>query len=122
MVKMGTKLNYSMTCHPKTDDQTEVTYKILGTLLRALVKSNAKAWDMVFPHVEFTYNKALSKTIGMSPFKVVYRLDPLSPLDLIPRVTEENLNMEASKSVDEIQKLHKQVMAKIEKSKDFYQS
>ena len=100
----------------------KVTTGTLGNLLRALIKSNVKAWDLLLLNAEFAYKNAPTKMIGMSPFKVVYRLDPLSPLDLIPRVTEENLNMEASKSVDEIQKLHKQVMAKIEKSKDFYQS
>jgi len=51
--KMGTKLKYSITCHPQTDGQTEVTNWTLGALLRALIKSNSKAWDLILPHVEF---------------------------------------------------------------------
>ena len=56
----------------------------------------------------------------MSPFKVVYRTDTLNPLDIVPRATDEKPTMEASKRVEEIQKLHKQVMAIIEKSNAFY--
>jgi len=47
--------------------------------------------------------------------KVVYRIDPLSRLDLVPRVFEEKSRVEATKSVEEIQKLCKQVTTKIER-------
>ena len=83
--KLGTKLLFSKTCHPQTDGQTEVTNRTLGTLLRALVEPHAKAWDLLLLHAEFTYNRAPSKATGLSPFKVVYGIDPLSPNDLTPR-------------------------------------
>ena len=54
--KMGTLLKFSTTCHPQTDGQTEVTNHTLGTLLRALVKKNIKAWDELLPHAEFAFN------------------------------------------------------------------
>jgi len=40
-------------------------------------------------YTEFTYNKALSKTIGIPYFKVVCGVDPLSPLDLVSRAMNE---------------------------------
>jgi len=52
----------------------------------------------------------------MSPFKVIYGIDPSSPLDLVLRVMDEKLSMDDSKRMEEIQKLHEQVTAKIKKS------
>jgi len=44
----------------------------LDTLLRALIKSNFKALDLLLLHAVFVYSKALSKITRISPFKVVY--------------------------------------------------
>jgi len=117
--KMETKLKYSATCHSQTDGQTEST---LGALLRALIKTNSKAWDLILPHAKFVYNMAPSKTTGLSPFKIVYGVDPLSPLNLIPRPMDEKPSVEASKRVEEIKQLHEQVKLKIEKSNASYQA
>jgi len=48
-------------------------------------------------------------------------VDPLSPLDLVPRGMNEKPNMEASKRVEEIQKLHEMAKSKIEKANASYQ-
>ena len=114
--KLGTKLKYSTTCHPQTDGQTEVTNRTLGTLLRVLIRNQAKAWDLLLPHAEFAYNKTPSKATGLSPFKVVYGIEPLIPLDLIPRPLDQRPSADAMERVKEIQKLHELVKAKIEKN------
>jgi len=89
--------------------------------LRVLVKSNVKAWDLLLPHAEFAYNKAPSKATDFPPFKVVHGVDPLSPLDLMPREMNEKPSVEASRRVEEIQKLYEMVKTRIEKANASYQ-
>ncbi|GJW28421.1 RNA-directed DNA polymerase [Tanacetum coccineum] len=80
--KMGTKLKFSTSSHPQTDGQTEVTNRTLGSLLRALITTNLKQWEDLLPQAEFAYNRAPNKTTGLSPFMIVYGLNPKTPLDL----------------------------------------
>ena len=90
--------------------------------MRALIKSHSKAWDLLLPHAEFAYNMAPSKTTGLSPFKVVYGVEPLSPLALVPRPMEGKPSVEAEKRVEEIKHLHEKVKEKIERSNASYQA
>jgi len=119
---MGTKLKYSTTCYPQTDGQTEVTNRTLRALLRALIKAKSKAWDLILPESKFAYNMAPSKTTGLSPFKIVYGVEPLSPLGLILRPLDKKSSVEANKIVGEIKHLHKQFKLNIEKFNASYQS
>jgi len=104
------------------DGQTEVTNRTLGALLRSLIKSHSKAWDLILPHAEFAYNMALNKTTGFSPFKIVYGVEPLTPLDLVPRPMDAKPSVEARKRVEEIKQLHEQVKERIKKSNASYQA
>ena len=65
---------------------------------------------------------APSKTTGLSPFKIVYGVEPLSALDLTPRSLNEKPSVEASKRVEEIKHLHQQDKLRIEKSNASYQA
>jgi len=93
----------------------------LRDLLRVLLKKNLKAWDLLLLHAEFAYNRAQSKTTNESPFKVVYRQNPLGPLDLVSLHQGEKMNIKARKRVREIQELHKRVQAQIERANERYQ-
>ncbi|RDX88943.1 hypothetical protein CR513_29399, partial [Mucuna pruriens] len=78
--RLGTKLLFSITCHPQTDGQTEVVNKTLGQLLRCFVKKNLRDWKDCIPHIEFVFNS----TTSYSPFELAYGFNHFSPLDLLP--------------------------------------
>ncbi|KAH9667837.1 Endonuclease [Citrus sinensis] len=93
--KLGTTLKFSSSHHPQTDGQTEVTNRSLGNLLRSYVGKNIRQWDLILPQIEFAYNHFIHQTIGLSPFEVVYRKNPISPLDLAPLLTDHQFSGEA---------------------------
>jgi hypothetical protein len=105
-VKLGTKLLFSTTCHPKTDGQTEVVNRTLSTLLRVVLKKNIKMWEDCLPHVEFDYNRSVHSTTEMCPFEIVYGFLPRAPIDLIPLPSSEKLNFDATQCAELMLKLH----------------
>nr|GEV34660.1 transposon Ty3-G Gag-Pol polyprotein [Tanacetum cinerariifolium] len=113
-----TKLKFSTSSHPQTDGQTEVTNRTLGSLLRALVSSNLKQWEDLLPRVEFAYNRAPSKTTGISLFMVVYGLNPTTPLDLAALDTSTKFSKDASDIAADIKSIHQRIHDKIVKTNE----
>ncbi|KAK1633014.1 hypothetical protein QYE76_007329 [Lolium multiflorum] len=113
--KLGKKLLFSTTCHLQTDGQTEVVNRTLSQLLRSMIKKNLKEWEECLPHVEFAYNRAVHSTTELCPFEVVYGFKLITPLDLLPLPIHERVNMEASKRVDFVRKIHVKTKELIEK-------
>jgi len=74
------------------------------------------------PHAKFAYNKVPSKATGLSPFKMVYEIDPLGPLDLTPQPLDQKPSTVVAARVEEIQKLHELVKGRIEKTNASYQA
>ena len=58
---------------------------------------------MLLPHVEFSHNRAPSKATGLSPFKVVYGIDPIGPLDLTPEPLNQKPSADVASGVEEMQ-------------------
>ena len=75
---------------------------------------------MILPQIEFAYNRPLHQIIGMSPFEVVYGVNLISPLDLLPYPTKKQFSGDANERVKEIKKLHELVRASIEKQNERY--
>lgn len=47
-----------------------------------MVGSNTKSWDkQLFPE-EFSFNRSVNRSIGLSPFDIVYGYNPRSALEL----------------------------------------
>ena len=62
----------------------EVVNRSISTMFTSIMKGNHKSWDEYLPHIEFSYNRVVHKTTNISPSKVVYGFNPLTPLDLLP--------------------------------------
>jgi hypothetical protein len=106
---MGTKLQFSSAYHPQTDGQTKIVNHSLGNLLRSLVGDNIRQWDLVLPQAEFAYNGSNSKTIGKSPFEVVYGCNLKSTFDLVSLPTSQRYSADADERAKAIKDLHEQV-------------
>lgn len=120
--KLGTILQFSTSHHPQTDGQTEVVNRSLGNLLRSLVGSKIRQWDLSLAQAEFAYNRSTNQTTGVSPFQVVYGKDPISPMDLLPLPTTHQFSSDANVRVEEIKKLHEDVRGRIIKQNEKYQA
>ena len=111
-----------MAYHPQTDGQIEVTNRTLTTLLRGLVSKSLKDWHLKLPHAEFAYNRSPFYTTKHSPFKCVYGINPLTPLDLIPIPTESRVSFEAENRAKEMRKLHEQIRGHIKRTNEAYKA
>jgi hypothetical protein len=112
---LGTKLLFSTTYHPHTDDQTKVVNRTLSTILRAILKKNIKLWEEYLPHVEFTYNRSVHSTTKMCPFEIVYGLLLHAPIDLIFLPNSKKLNFDAKQCAELMLKLHETTKENIER-------
>ncbi|XP_074305693.1 uncharacterized protein LOC141640914 [Silene latifolia] len=119
-LKVGTKLLFSTSHHPQTDGQTEVTNRILGTILQGLVSKTQKDLDLKLAHAEFAYNRSPTFATTHSPLEVVYELNPYLPLDLIPLPKGELVHKDAKSKLKAMIKLHEQVRDRIMSVNEVY--
>ena len=68
--------------------------RTLSTLLHAVIQRNLKNWEECLPHVEFANNRSVHSATNHSPFEVVYRFNPLTPLDLVPLPIEDRASLD----------------------------
>ncbi|KAH9663456.1 Endonuclease [Citrus sinensis] len=102
----NTRLNFSSAYHPQTDGQTEVVNRSLGNHLRSLVGDSLKIWDQKLYQVEFTYNRAVKRSTGLSPFQVNYGYNPRAPIDLAPVPNLVRKSGKAEDFIKQLQKIH----------------
>ncbi|WMV59651.1 hypothetical protein MTR67_053036 [Solanum verrucosum] len=87
----------------------------LGSMLRVVVHGKLASWEEYLPLVEFAYNSVIHRTIGMTPFEVVYGFNPLTPLDLTSLSQGVVLRLDGTKRSEAMKKLHKKVRLHLEK-------
>ena len=107
--KFNTTLKYSTTAHPQTDGQTEVTNRTLGNLIRCLSGTKPKQWDLALVQAEFAFNNMKNRSTARCPFEVVYTKQPWLTFDLASLPTTVDINEQAEKMIENIERLHKEV-------------
>lgn len=73
---MDVQPNMSTTYHPQSDGQTERVNQCLEMYLRCSVSVSPTKWASWLPLAEFWYNTSFHTTIGCSPFKALYGVEP----------------------------------------------
>ena len=101
-----TSLDMSSAYHPQTDGQTEVVNRSLGNMLRCLVGKNLRSWDTVLCQAEFAHNHAHKRSLGFSPFKVVYGVIPRGPLGLMVTPQPGEFHGRAEELIRELHSVH----------------
>jgi hypothetical protein len=67
------------------------------------------------PYIDFSYNKSIHSTTKLSPFMVVYGVNPRAPIDLLPLLTSKIVNLDATQRSEFILKLHEQLSGKLKR-------
>jgi hypothetical protein len=68
----GTTLHTSSAFQPQTDDQSEVTNRMIAVYLCCLAGDRPKSWLCWLPWVKFCYNTSYQAALKVTPFEVVY--------------------------------------------------
>lgn len=79
---MDTKLKRYTSFHPQIDRQTEVANRTVVHALRIYNSNHPKTWDESLPYIQHSYNRAMHRSIGVSPFEACIGFLLRSPIDL----------------------------------------
>ena len=66
------------------------------------------------PFAEFAYNRAVHSSTSHTPFEIVYGINPLSPLDLVPLPVNDRSSIDGAKKAELMKKIHARVKQNIE--------
>ena len=82
---LGSKLNFSLAYHPKTNGQSEITNFTIIDLIKACVVEvgQSEQWEKYLPLVENTYNNTIHTSIGKAPIELIEGR-PKTPLIVKP--------------------------------------
>jgi hypothetical protein len=78
--------------HPQTDGQTENANGVLEDTLRHFVGPYQSNWDKLLPAAEFAMNNSVNVSTGHTPFMLNYGQNPDTPLTLVLRGLNPNLD------------------------------
>lgn len=114
--RLGTNLSFSSAYHPHTDGQTEVVNRSLGNLLRCLTKDHGSSWDGAIPQAEYAYNDSINRSMGLSPFEIVYGSHPRGVFELRDLQGLDKRSGDANEFTEAMKEVHQQVKDTLQQS------
>ncbi|GKA08098.1 RNA-directed DNA polymerase, partial [Tanacetum coccineum] len=119
VVDRFSKMAHFVACHT-TYDAVQIANLYFKKIARLhgvpkTIVTNLKQWEDLLPRAEFAYNRAPSKTTGISPFMAVYGENPTTPLDLAALDTSTKFSKEASDVATDIKAMETQNAADLKK-------
>jgi len=80
---MGIQLVHSTTYYPQVNDLVESSNKNLVRIIKKILEANKRSWDSKLKFALWVEKVTKKKSIGTSPFKMVYGTDVVFPIQLI---------------------------------------
>jgi hypothetical protein len=118
--KLGNNLLFSSSYHPQTDGQTKVVSRSLRDLPRSLVAEHHSGWDNTLPQAEFAYNDSVKRSIGQSPFQIIYGMH-LRRFSKLRDLEQTATRSASAKEFTEVMKeLHNWVKERLQNSSQEY--
>lgn len=77
-------------------------------MFRSLVGDNIKTWDAQLCRAEFAHNHASNRSLGFSPFQVIYVIIQRCPLDLALPLDPSRFHGQTVDFVEELLRVHNQ--------------
>ena len=84
-------------------------------MLRCLVGDKPTGWDLILPQAEFAYNNFVNRSIGKSPFQIVYGSSLRNTSELRKIDKGEISSAEAEDFAEHLKNIHEEVRKHITK-------
>ena len=78
---MGITNRYSTPAYPQGNGQAEAIYKVIVNGLKKMLDDAKGKWVEELPHVLWTYQTTLRRSIGEAPFLMTYGAETTIPLE-----------------------------------------
>ena len=114
---LGMKLRYGTAYHPQSQGQVERMNAVVSQTLRCLMSdvSDLTNWVEFLPNVEMVVNSLPNRSIGYSPFFLMYGYHPVLPIELLKG--DEITNVETvAKYLERTQEVWRSARANMEKA------
>ena len=92
----------------------------LGNILGSLIYNNPKQWDLALAQAEFDYNDTPNQSTGMSPFQIVFGMNPRGVYELRKLGKHETRSAKVEQFAEQMQRLQEEVKGKLQESSNKY--